>query len=50
MISFSMFSDVLPAFTRARHIGNFCLGLTILSLFPSFASYAALYTILKKSL
>ena len=33
-ISFSMFSDVLPAFTSARAIGNLwsiCLGVNILS-------------------
>ena len=37
LISFSKFSDVLPAFTCARAIGNFqsiCLGVSILSPSP----------------
>ena len=40
MISFSKFSDVLPAFTYARAIGNlrsFCLGVDVLNSFPCVA-------------
>ena len=43
-ISFSNFSDVLPAFTCASEIGNLwsiCLGLNIFSLSPYFALYLA---------
>ena len=42
IISFSNFSDVLPAFTCARAIGNLrsiCLGVNILSPSPYFVLY-----------
>ena len=44
LISFSKFSDVLPAFNWASAIGNhwsICLGVNILWLFPYFALYLA---------
>ena len=44
LISFSKFSDVLPAFTYVRAIGSLwsiCLGLDIFNPFPCFALYLA---------
>ena len=42
LVLFSKLSDVLPVFNCARAIGNLlsiCLGVSILSIFPHFASY-----------
>ena len=50
LILFSKFSDVLPAFTCARAIGNLssiCLGVNILSPCPCIVLYLASDTILE---
>ena len=53
LISFSKFSDVLPAFTCARAIGNLwsiCLEVNILRPFPCFALYLASDSRIEESL